>query len=131
METNPYSLGAFISQGTDVCVFPVATSCQKLPCQLAKLINGVGKAYFQDATAFKHALVVVSDSEKAKPFLFAIPVTANALEASGAVVEGVSQNSDFRFRQWHKLFMEEGIRWHLSSLSIYIWLNSITIILWL
>jgi hypothetical protein len=64
---------------------------------LAELVNGVGKLYFQDATAIKHSLVVVLDSKKAKSLLLAIPVTADALEAGGAVVEGMGQDSDFGF----------------------------------
>jgi hypothetical protein len=64
---------------------------------LAKLVNGVGEIYFQEAAAIKHAFIVVLDSKNAKPFLLAIPVTADALEASGAVVEGVGQDSDFGF----------------------------------
>jgi hypothetical protein len=44
-----------------------------------------------------HSSIVVLDSKNAKPFLFAIPVTADALEASGAIVEGMSQDSDFGF----------------------------------
>jgi len=65
---------------------------------LAKLINGVGEIYFQEAAAFEHALVVVLDSKEAKSFLLAVPVTADALEASGAIVQGMGQDSDFGFR---------------------------------
>jgi hypothetical protein len=64
---------------------------------LAELVNRVGEVYFQDTTAIKHSLIVVLDSKQAKSLLLAIPVTADALEASGAVVEGVGQDSDFGF----------------------------------
>jgi hypothetical protein len=64
---------------------------------LAKLINGVGDIYFQDEATLMYSLIVVLDSKNAKPFLLAIPVTADALEASGAVVESMGQDSDFGF----------------------------------
>jgi hypothetical protein len=97
VKTDSYAFGAFVGQGADIYVFLVATSFHELPGQLTELINGVGKVHFQDTTATKHSLIVILDSEKAEPFLFAIPVTADALEASGAVVEGMGQNSDFGF----------------------------------
>jgi len=65
-----------------------------------------------------HSLIVVLDSKKAEPFLLAIPVTADALEASGAVVEGMGQDSDFGLREWHKLLVEKGIRRHTSPFFI-------------
>jgi hypothetical protein len=40
---------------------------------------------------------VVLDSKKAKSLLPAIPVTTDALEASGAIVKGMGQDSDFGF----------------------------------
>jgi hypothetical protein len=64
---------------------------------LAKLINRVGEIHFQEAAAIKHAFIVVLDSKNAEPFLRTIPITADALEASGAVVEGMGQDSDFGF----------------------------------
>jgi uncharacterized protein (DUF1015 family) len=97
VKANSYSFGAFIGQRADIYIFLVATSFHELPGQLAKLINGVREIYFQDATAVKHAFIVVLDSENAKSILLAIPVTADTFEASGAVVEGMGQDSDFGF----------------------------------
>jgi len=97
VKTDPYSFGAFVSQRADIYVFLIATSFQEISGQLAELINRVGKLYFQDATAVKDSLIVVLDSKKAESLLLAIPVTADALEASGAVVECVGQDSDFGF----------------------------------
>jgi hypothetical protein len=81
---------------------------------LAKLVNRVGEIDFQEATAVKYAFIVVLDSKNAKSFLLAIPVATDALEASCAVVEGMGQDADFGFREWHKLFVEKGIIRHVS-----------------
>jgi len=64
---------------------------------LAKLVNGVGEIDFQEATAVKHAFIVVLDSKNAKSFLLAIPVTSDALETGGAIVESMGQDADFGF----------------------------------
>jgi hypothetical protein len=64
---------------------------------LAKLINGVGEFYLQEAATVKHSLVVILDPEKAESLLLAVPVTTDALKASGAVVEGMGEDSDFGF----------------------------------
>jgi hypothetical protein len=55
------------------------------------------QVHFQDTTALGHPLVVVLDSEKAESSPPIIPVPSDALDASGAIVEGMGQNSDFGF----------------------------------
>ena len=66
----------------------------------------------EDAAGAVEALVMLTHPEDEKLFLFLVPVGADALEATGAVVEGMGHDADLSLLNGHELTFEKRILSH-------------------
>jgi hypothetical protein len=109
VKANAQCLGTRIGYRTDIDILLEGAFSHQLHGFLADLIERVGKVYIQDAAASFQTLVVLFEAEDVSLLLFGVPVTTDAFEDSGAIVDAVGHYPYLGFFQRDNLILKKGV----------------------
>ena len=103
-----HPLRALEGQGPDVHVLTIAGALHQIDRQADQLLCGEGEVHAEDLGALCQPLVVVQRAEDEELLLLLVPVAADALKNSCAVVQRVGHDAHLGLRRGNKLAAEIG-----------------------
>ena len=93
-------------QRPDIDIFAIAVHLHKLPGNLAQFVHVMRELDTHHAARAVQPVIVLLHLEQIELPPVRVPVSADALEDTGAVVERVRHHANFRLRKGYKLAAE-------------------------